>query len=255
MLGSKPDRAEIEAACGAVREKLGSDLQRAASDLRALVDERAATSRSEVVALRDRITGLVERSEVEGALRGKADTREVELWLQSKAGLGEVTAQLEVLSAELGRGLEGKVTPQTVSSAVDHLESRVQGEINAVRLELQQAIAPMANAAQVESAMQQLVSRTAVDSALGSLEKKANIDDINRSLTEVNRELAQRPTLAELNRVIGEQSLIMESLCSEHLLGRWIWKNGTPPHAPNCTACLTCCIACPLMADCCLHAL
>ena len=26
--------------------------------------------------------------------------------------------------------------------------------------------------------------------------------------------------------VIGEQSLIMESLCSEHLLGRWIWKSG-----------------------------
>ena len=42
----------------------------------------------------------------------------------------------------------------------------------------------------------------------------------------MNRELAQRPTLAELNRVIGEQSLIMESLCSEHLLGRWIWKSG-----------------------------
>ena len=25
---------------------------------------------------------------------------------------------------------------------------------------------------------------------------------------------------------MGEQSLIMESLCSEHLLGRWIWKSG-----------------------------
>ena len=29
-----------------------------------------------------------------------------------------------------------------------------------------------------------------------------------------------------MNRVVGEQSLIMESLCSEHLLGRWIWKSG-----------------------------
>ena len=74
--------------------------------------------------------------------------------------------------------------------------------------------------------MAQLVSRTAVDQAMGSLDKKASIEDVNRSLTEVNRELAQRPTLAELNRVIGEQSLIMESLCSEHLLGRWIWKSG-----------------------------
>ena len=42
----------------------------------------------------------------------------------------------------------------------------------------------------------------------------------------MNRELAARPTLAELNRVVGEQSLIMESLCAEHLLGRWIWKSG-----------------------------
>ena len=103
---------------------------------------------------------------------------------------------------------------------------RIATELDNLRLELQQAIAPMANAAQVEQAMQSLTSRTAVDTAMASLEKKANIDDINRSLTEVNRELAQRPTLAELNRVIGEQSLIMESLCSEHLLGRWIWKSG-----------------------------
>ena len=48
----------------------------------------------------------------------------------------------------------------------------------------------------------------------------------SRVLVRYSRELAQRPTLAELNRVIGEQSLIMESLCSEHLLGRWIWKSG-----------------------------
>ena len=49
---------------------------------------------------------------------------------------------------------------------------------------------------------------------------------MNKTLMEITRELSQRPTLAELNRVVGEQSLIMESLCSEHLLGRWIWKSG-----------------------------
>jgi len=71
-----------------------------------------------------------------------------------------------------------------------------------------------------------LASKATIEQALATVDKKANIEDINRSLTEVNRELSQRPTLAELNRVIGEQSLIMESLCSEHLLGRWIWKSG-----------------------------
>ena len=68
--------------------------------------------------------------------------------------------------------------------------------------------------------------QTSVADAVATIERKANIDDVNRSLLEVNRELALRPTLTELNRVVGEQSLIMESLCSEHLLGRWIWKSG-----------------------------
>ena len=55
---------------------------------------------------------------------------------------------------------------------------------------------------------------------------QADVEAVNRSLGEVNRELTQRPTITELNRVVGEQSLIMESLCSEHQLGRWIWKSG-----------------------------
>ena len=95
-----------------------------------------------------------------------------------------------------------------------------------MRYEIQQAVAGMASSAQLQDIVQSSVGKSAIEGALSSLDKKANIDDINRSLTEVNRELAQRPTLAELNRVIGEQSLIMESLCSEHLLGRWIWKSG-----------------------------
>jgi len=92
------------------------------------------------------------------------------------------------------------------------------------------------DAAQLAAAVAQQLSATSVPDAGGrqtsvadavaTIERKANIDDVNRSLLEVNRELALRPTLTELNRVVGEQSLIMESLCSEHLLGRWIWKSG-----------------------------
>ena len=226
LLGLKPDRSDIDSAVSAVSHKLAGEMSRAASDLRQLIDERASALRSESSGTLGRIGSFIERSEVETALKQKADTREVELWLQSKAGLAEVSAQLETLSEQMHRHGEGRVTGSHVTAAVEALEGRVRGEVNTLRIETQQALAPLASAAQVDAALQSLVSRSAVDSALGSLEKKANIDDINRSLTEVNRELAQRPTLAELNRVIGEQSLIMESLCSEHLLGRWIWKSG-----------------------------
>jgi len=72
----------------------------------------------------------------------------------------------------------------------------------------------------------ELLQHARVEESVALMERKADVDDVNRSLLEVNRELSLRPTLTELNRVVGEQSLIMESLCSEHLLGRWIWKSG-----------------------------
>lgn len=226
MLATKPDRHELDLAAQAVSTKLAADLSRAASELRGHVDDRVATARSEAAALSSRLEGLARRSEVEHALNLKADTKEVEMWLQSKAGLDEVTAQLEVRDQESHRALGQKAASHEVQAMGDRLEQRLSAEVGQLRYDLSQATTGLASSEQLQQQLQGMVGRSAVESLGVNLEKKANIDDINRSLTEVNRELAQRPTLSELNRVIGEQSLIMESLCSEHLLGRWIWKSG-----------------------------
>ena len=207
-------------------QKLTTDLARAAADLRSLVDERVSTARSEVQSLASRLQAKAERQEVERALTEKADTREVEMWLQSKAGVDELASQLEHAVSQSARLSEGKASSRDLQLGLERVEGKISSEAQAMRYEIQQAVAGMASSAQLQDIVQSSVGKSAIEGALSSLDKKANIDDINRSLTEVNRELAQRPTLAELNRVIGEQSLIMESLCSEHLLGRWIWKSG-----------------------------
>ena len=226
MLALKPDRSELDQALSGVSSRLGTDLARAATELRTLVDDRVSGAAHEVGALASAVAAKADRAEVEAALNLKCDTREVELWLQTKAGLEEVSAQLEVRESETGRALEGLVSKAELSRACDALDGRIGALQQQVAAEIARAVAPLANSSEVQSVVQQLVGKSTLDTALHSLDKKANVDDINRSLTEVNRELAQRPTLAELNRVIGEQSLIMESLCSEHLLGRWIWKSG-----------------------------
>ena len=226
MLASKPDRHELDLAAQAVSTKLAADLSRAAAELRGHVDDRVASARSEVSSLMSRLEGLAKRSEVEDALTTKADTKEVALWLQSKAGLDEVTSQLELRDQESARALGQKASARELESLSERLEQRISAEVGQVRYDLTQATSGLASAEQLQQQLSGMVGRSAVETLGSNLEKKANIDDINRSLTEVNRELAQRPTLAELNRVIGEQSLIMESLCSEHLLGRWIWKSG-----------------------------
>ena len=213
MLSLKPDRSELDASVAALSSRLSSDLSRAAAELRALVDERLATAQMHTHALSESIASKAERAHVEAALTAKCDTREVELWLQSKASLEEVTAQIEMRERETILALDSK-------AAGADLRATEQ------RVELREATASLAHVSDVQSVVEQLVSKSSIEGALLALDKKANVDDINRSLMEVNRELAQRPTLSELNRVIGEQSLIMESLCSEHLLGRWIWKSG-----------------------------
>ena len=226
MLSTKCDRHEIDLAAQAVSTKLAADLARAAAELRSLVDERVAAAQQDVKGIAGKLAAKVERSEIEMALTNKADTKEVEMWLQSKAGLDEVASQLDVRDAETSRALEGKASSRELTVLSDRIEQRLSADIGQVRYDLSQATSGLATTQQVDGVMAQLVGKSAVETLGAGLEKKANIDDINRSLTEVNRELAQRPTLSELNRVIGEQSLIMESLCSEHLLGRWIWKSG-----------------------------
>ena len=116
LLSAKPDRAELDTATNAVAHRLTADVSRAAAELRALVDERASGMRSGLASIVSKVGSYVERSEVDAALRGKADTREVELWLQSKAGVDELASQLEVLGGELTRQLETKASSASIPS-------------------------------------------------------------------------------------------------------------------------------------------
>ena len=226
MLSLKPDRSELDASVAALSSRLSSDLSRAAAELRALVDERLATAQMHTHALSESIASKAERAHVEAALTAKCDTREVELWLQSKASLEEVTAQIEMRERETILALDSKAAGADLRATEQRVDAKLTSLAERQAVQLREATASLAHVSDVQSVVEQLVSKSSIEGALLALDKKANVDDINRSLMEVNRELAQRPTLSELNRVIGEQSLIMESLCSEHLLGRWIWKSG-----------------------------
>lgn len=217
-LQRRPDRAELTDALDALGARLANEQKRGASELRATLDEWAATV-----------------GELAGAVRRKPDKEEVEAMrqqlasgdalreaLSGKASVDEMNAQLALKAQQTGLALQQKVDGRELRQAVERVEARIASAAD----ELRGLVAGKADRGSVEGVVQQLLLKANVHDAVGLLDTKANVDDVNKSLTEVNRELAQRPTLGELNRVVGEQSLIMESLCSEHLLGRWIWKSG-----------------------------
>ena len=58
------------------------------------------------------------------------------------------------------------------------------------------------------------------------LDMKANIDDTNKALEEIHKDLDRRVALNEFSNHVNGYNSVIEALCSENCLGRWLWKSG-----------------------------
>lgn len=56
--------------------------------------------------------------------------------------------------------------------------------------------------------------------------KNLDIDDVNNALKEINEALNEKIALTELQAILKDQSAINETLCSENIVGRWMWQSG-----------------------------
>lgn len=58
------------------------------------------------------------------------------------------------------------------------------------------------------------------------LDMKANIDDTNKALSEIHKELDNKLNSGDFSSHVNDYSSIIEALCAENCLGRWLWKSG-----------------------------
>jgi hypothetical protein len=58
------------------------------------------------------------------------------------------------------------------------------------------------------------------------LDMKANIDDTNKALEEIHKDLDRRVQLSDFSSHINGYNSVIEALCAENCLGRWLWKSG-----------------------------
>jgi hypothetical protein len=54
----------------------------------------------------------------------------------------------------------------------------------------------------------------------------ADIEEVNKALKEIHEQLDSRVSDEELKTVIQDQATINETLCSENIIGRWLWNSG-----------------------------
>jgi hypothetical protein len=119
----------------------------------------------------------------------------------------------------IGRLLEAKADKRDVVDRrlLDELARRVDAQLHAL------AEAARADArAEAERVVATKADAAAVDALASALAGKA---DAQRTRAQLDA-LAQGGGGGGAGASASEQALILESLCSEHLLGRWIWKSG-----------------------------
>src|SRR3990167_783676 len=56
---------------------------------------------------------------------------------------------------------------------------------------------------------------------------ETDIDEVNKRVKLIKANLEEKCSIADLDLISKEQSLINEFLCSENVLGRWKWVSGS----------------------------
>ena len=52
------------------------------------------------------------------------------------------------------------------------------------------------------------------------------MDEVNKALKEIHDQLDEKVSTDELKCIITDQATINETLCSENIVGRWLWHSG-----------------------------
>lgn len=127
---------------------------------------------------------------------------------------------------EVREGLAGKADARALHEMARQVEAQLGSLAEALRAEVRALAAGKADAARLDAIAAQLAGKADAARMEALLEGKASVEEVNRSLLEVSAALGKRAPSDALTASAAEQALILESLCSEHLLGRWIWKTG-----------------------------
>ncbi|CAG9318475.1 unnamed protein product [Blepharisma stoltei] len=167
-----------------------------------------------------------------------------ELEDQIKDNLLKIEADLEkslenkVSVAELFKVLEPKVDVsifnnflaqkadqqdfENLLTSLDHLQAEIQKKSNLHDLNAHISYTKTA----LEEVARDMLVKANIKDMCTLLDMKANVDDVNKILSDIHKELDSKARGDNFASYINEQQGIIEALCAENCVARWIWKSG-----------------------------
>jgi len=67
-----------------------------------------------------------------------------------------------------------------------------------------------------------MIQKANIQDIFEEIDKKANIADVNQLLTQTHQEMDQKASFEDLTSYINDQALIIEALCAETTVARWL---------------------------------
>lgn len=201
FLGAKQLLVENQRGIDKMRENLETNTQDLSEALKALKEDFVSKYKKIENEICENLNTKVSINDLPKLVENKLDASQAVKQLgvkNTQEDLAAVKKEIERIRIELSRK----------SSATD-LESHIRSTELAL-----------------EDVAKDMLIKCNIKDVCALLDMKANIDDTNKALSEVHKELDSKLNTDNFSSHLSDYNSIIEVLCSENCLGRWLWKSG-----------------------------
>ena len=192
-LEGKTELSEVQSAITEIQK----DIAQRISEVR---DELSKILLSNINRFNEELRAKISVQELQSALSTKADIQTLSTYLKSSRESNDLVSIKEDIF-QIKRLFESKLELKDFEIQMNSINDYIDG------------------------IKKTLLLKSNINDVCTLIDQKANLDEVNEKLIEIRKDIDKRGKIEDINSAFNEQALINESLCSENVVGRWIWKS------------------------------
>jgi hypothetical protein len=122
---------------------------------------------------------------------------------------------------EMFKTLQTLVPREEVQTSLERIDAALQDLRHGIHLRMDAEDAEQ----KLETLRRDLLTKADVRDMCKLLDSKADVEEVNKSFGAVAKELEDSGRADDLKKALTEQAVINDMVCSQLVLGRWVWKS------------------------------
>eukprot|EP01028_Stygiella_incarcerata_P004443 TRINITY_DN1974_c0_g2_i1.p1 TRINITY_DN1974_c0_g2~~TRINITY_DN1974_c0_g2_i1.p1 ORF type:complete len:734 (-),score=237.83 TRINITY_DN1974_c0_g2_i1:63-2264(-) len=122
---------------------------------------------------------------------------------------------------EMFKTLQTLVPREEVQMSLERIDAAIQELRHGIHLRMDAEDAEK----KMEALRRDLLTKADVRDMCKLLDSKADVEEVNKSFGAVAKEIEESGRADDLKKALTEQAVINDMVCSQLVLGRWVWKS------------------------------